>query len=1043
MIEYYSWSSVFLKPIRSIFIAIGFVSFVQAEEIPGNEKSAPAANAEIQQYIESFKGRGVLSDESQPSTPEAALAKFKIADGIKVELVASEPTIEQPLSMNFDEKGRLWVVQYRQYPFPAGLKIVRYDQHLRAIYDQVPAAPPNHTPGLDRVTVFEDRDGNGTYESNHDFVSDLNIVSSVLPSHEGVWILNPPYLLYYPDKDGDAKPDGDPQVHLSGFGIEDTHSIANSLTWGPDGWIYGANGSTTTGNVRTRKGSTTSFLGQCIWRYHPAQEVFEIYAEGGGNTFSLEIDSVGRFFSGTNSGSTRGMYYPQGSYGEKNWGKHGPLTNPFAFGFFEHMRFQGDADRFAQTFIIYEGGTLPKAYDNLIIAANALHNRVWTSEILPDTSTFRTVDLEPILESPDRWFRPVDVKVGPDGAVYMCDWYDSRLSHVDPRDTWHKSSGRIYRMQGESSSHQASSPANAEWSELLRSPTHFDLNTWPSEKLVSLLSHPNKFFQQVAVRVLSTRGDTQIVPLLESHLRDSKSLAALPSLWAIYQLGSMNDELWKVVINHPVSHVRRWAIRLLGDDRHAADKVVEQLGSLAATEQDVSVRSQLASSAKRLPPSAAFPILSGLLAHDDDLEDLHQGLLIWWAIESHAMTSETETRLLIDKTWDRPLVKKFLLGRLMQRWALATPSNWSGCQWLLATSPTLETRRIVVEGLKEALAGSSKATLPQDIQTSVEAYYRETGVSNLPMQIKLGDVTAIQEAVKKLGNSQTSVSEKIELVEALGRTKAKTSLSAIQKMLNQSDSPALQRIALQALAQFEDEAIADAICKLLQTTLAAGQDVQLTAFQTLASRPAWASKLLNEITSSRLNARIFPLDLVQQMRLHKDPQLQATVQKIWGNTRTTPKEQEEKIASVRTILREGKGDIKTGHQLFMTKCGTCHTLFTEGGKTGPNLTGYERDNLGFMLPSIIDPSSAIREEFTQFQVLTENGRVVLGLIENQDTQSVTLRKADNQVERIAREEIDVLKATSQSIMPEGLLNDLQPQQIRDLFAYLTVRTFNP
>ncbi len=1034
---------MFLKPIRFVFVVIGIVSFVQAEEGPGNKKSAPAANAEVQKYIESFKGRGALSDDSQPSTPEAALAKFKLADGIKVELVASEPTIEQPLSMNFDERGRLWVVQYRQYPFPAGLKIVRYDQYLRAVYDQVPVAPPNHVPGLDRVTVFEDRDSNGTYESNHDFVSDLNIVSSVLPGHEGVWILNPPYLLYYPDKDGDAKPDGDPQVHLSGFGIEDTHAIANSLTWGPDGWIYGANGSTTTGNVRTRSGSTTSFLGQCIWRYHPTKEVFEIYAEGGGNTFSLEVDSVGRFFSGTNSGSTRGMYYPQGSYGEKNWGKHGSLTNPFAFGYFEHMRFQGDADRFAQTFIIYEGGTLPKSFDNRIIAANALHNRVWTSEILPDTSTFRTVDLEPILETTDRWFRPVDVKVGPDGAVYMCDWYDSRLSHVDPRDTWHKASGRVYRLQGENSSNQLTSVGNADWSELLPSPTSFDLNTWPSEKIVLLLSHPNKFFQQMAVRVLVARGDKKIIPVLESHLHNGKSLAALPSLWTLYQLGAMNDELWNAGMNHPISHVRRWAVRLLGDDRRASEIVAERLSRLAATEQDVSVRTQLACSAKRLPPNAAFPIMSGLVTRDEDVDDLHQGLLIWWALESHCITNETQTRSLIEESWNKPLVKRFLLGRLMQRWALASPPNWSGCQWLLATSPTLESRRIVVEGLKEALAGSAKATLPQDIQLAVEAYYRETGVSNLPMQIKLGDATAIQEAIKKLGSSQTSVPEKIELIEVLGRTKAKSSLSPILKALNQSDSPALQRIALQALSQFEDEAIGDAICKLLHTTLAAGQDVQLTAFQTLASRPAWARKLLNEINSSRINARIIPLDLVQQMRLHEDLPLQTEVKKIWGSTRSTPKEQEEKIASVRNILREGSGDIKAGHKLFMSKCGTCHTLFMEGGKTGPNLTGYERDNLGFMLPSIIDPSSAIREEFTQFQVLTEDGRIILGLIENQDSQSVTLRKADNQVERIDREEIDILRATSQSIMPEGLLNDLQPQQIRDLFAYLTVRAFTP
>ncbi|MFN9914004.1 MAG: dehydrogenase, partial [Pirellulaceae bacterium] len=190
------------------------------------------------------------------------------------------------------------------------------------------------------------------------------------------------------------------------------------------------------------------FLGQCIWRYHPKREVFEIYAEGGGNTFSLEIDGVGRVFSGTNNGDTRGMYYPQGSYGIKNWGKHGPLTNPFAFGFFEHMRFEGDGDRFAQAFSIYEGGTLPEEYRGNIIAANALHNRVWASRLYPDTSTFRTVDSPPLAVSDDRWFRPVDVEVGPDGAVYLADWYDSRLSHVDPRDNWHKSSGRIYRVQG-------------------------------------------------------------------------------------------------------------------------------------------------------------------------------------------------------------------------------------------------------------------------------------------------------------------------------------------------------------------------------------------------------------------------------------------------------------------------------------------------------------------------------------------------------------------------------------------------------------------
>ncbi len=304
-------------------------------------RAAPTENAEVQRFVEGFKGKGMLTDDSQPMPAADSISHFKLAEGLRAELVAAEPQVMQPLSLSFDERGRMWVVQYRQYPFPAGLKIVRYDQYLRAVFDQVPPPPPNHIRGLDRVSVFEDLDRDGSYETSRDILTDLNIATSVAVGCGGLWVMNPPYLLFYPDANGDAILDGDPVVHLSGFGLEDTHAVANSLTWGPDGWLYGSNGSTTTGNVATRRGDRTRFEGQCVWRYQPQQEIFEIYAEGGGNTFSLEIDTAGLVFSGTNNGQTRGMYYPQGSYGIKNWGKHGPLTNPFAFGYFEHMRFEG------------------------------------------------------------------------------------------------------------------------------------------------------------------------------------------------------------------------------------------------------------------------------------------------------------------------------------------------------------------------------------------------------------------------------------------------------------------------------------------------------------------------------------------------------------------------------------------------------------------------------------------------------------------------------------------------------------------------------
>src|SRR3954471_21627630 len=334
------------------------------------QTSGPNVDPSLEAFVRSFKGKGTLEDSSKPLTPEETIQHFKVAPGLKMEVVAAEPVISQPLNLHFDERGRLWVVQYLQYPFPAGLKIVKYDEYLRAQYDKVPPPPPNHFQGKDRVTILEDKDGDGVFESHHDFVSDLNLARSVVSGRGGVWVLNPPYLLFYPDANRDDIPDGDPRVVLCGFGLEDTHSGANSLAWGPDGWLYGAHGSTCTSEIRGVK-----FLGQAIWRYQPESDIFEVFAEGGGNTYSLAFDAKGRAFSGTNAGNTRGLYYPQGSAAIKNWGKHGPLVNPYSFGWFEHMAHTGYTPRFSQSLVIYDGGAIPQLADALV-APMSLMNRV-------------------------------------------------------------------------------------------------------------------------------------------------------------------------------------------------------------------------------------------------------------------------------------------------------------------------------------------------------------------------------------------------------------------------------------------------------------------------------------------------------------------------------------------------------------------------------------------------------------------------------------------------------------------------------------------
>ncbi len=200
-----------------------------------------------------------------------------------MDLIAAEPVVKQPLYVSFDERGRLWVVQYKQYPFPAGLKVVSYDRYIRAKFDKVPPPPPHHFRGDDRITIHEDVKGDGSFSKVSTFVDGLNIATAALPGRGGVWVLNPPYLLFYPDPDRTDKAAEKPEVHLSGFGLEDTHSVASSLTWGPDGWLYGAQGSTCTAKVRveiTGAKTTTDFLGQAIWRVSPRDAPLRVVRRG-------------------------------------------------------------------------------------------------------------------------------------------------------------------------------------------------------------------------------------------------------------------------------------------------------------------------------------------------------------------------------------------------------------------------------------------------------------------------------------------------------------------------------------------------------------------------------------------------------------------------------------------------------------------------------------------------------------------------------------------------------------------------------------------
>src|SRR6266849_10661712 len=391
---------------------------------------------------------GALFAQGFPS--EEAARRMTVPDDFQVRLVASEPMVRQPVAIEFDDRGRLWDIQYLQYPNPAGLKRIKVDRYSRTVYDRVPEPPPKGPKGADRITILEDMDGNGRARRAKDFVKGLNLASGIAFGHGGVFVLQAPYLLFYRDRNGDDVPDGDPEVLLTGFGMEDSHAYANSLQWGPDGWLYGAQGSTVTAHIRGLE------FQQGIWRYHPLTKEFELFAEGGGNPCGLDFDERGDILAGTNF-DDKMLHQVQGAYYVKNFGKHGALHNPYTYGYFGHVPYTGYRGRHISCGgIVYQGGSFPAAFHGAYIFANVLDHAVYWANLRPEGSSFTATFGGALLKTDNELFRPVDCETGPDGAVYIADWCDKRASHVDPLDTWDRSNGRIYRVQ--SRTHTASEP---------------------------------------------------------------------------------------------------------------------------------------------------------------------------------------------------------------------------------------------------------------------------------------------------------------------------------------------------------------------------------------------------------------------------------------------------------------------------------------------------------------------------------------------------------------------------------------------------------
>ncbi len=924
-----------------------------------------------------------------------------------------------------------------QYPNPAGLKRLKVDRYSRTVYDRIPEPPPHGPKGADRITILDYQPGSvsDARPLAKDFVKDLNLCSGIAFGHGGVFVLQVPYLLFYREKN--AAPDGDPQVLLKGFGMQDAHAVANSLTWGPDGWLYGCQGSTVTSEI-----NGIAFE-QGVWRYHPITHKFELFADGGGNSWGLDFDQHGNLFYSTNFGGYVMLHGVQGGYYWKQFDKHGSFRNPFTFGHFDHIphkNFRGGHVTVGG--MVYQGDSFPAKYRGKYIAADLLGHGVYWHDVDSRGSTYKTAHGGELLIANDTWFAPSDVTLGPDGAIYVADWHDKRMAHPDPDAEWDRSNGRIYRIQ-------------AKGAKTVPIP---DFQKLSSEKLIDLLSHPNDWIVRRARRVLADRRDPEVIfPLRRIIAQTKQEHLALQALWALYVSGGFSPEFAEELLEHPNPHVRRWTVRFLGDDELVTPTLAKRLIALAASESNVKVRSQLASSARMFHVEHALPMVEKLLQHAEDAKDAHLPLLLWWAIEHHAGRSRREVvdHLTSAEAWNNPFTRDAILGKLMRRYAgEGTERGLVACAELLKATPPAHRPMMLAsldQGLQDRPGPAAMQAMgslytkiappkpnmedrkdlkfPKDLSDRLinlwEGDKANATLLRLLLQARFGG--AHKYALDLAGDSKAPLAQRLGMVPFLDAW-------AVNGLLAKTQPEEMRLAAVDALGRFDRPETPEL---LLSQYPEMTPKLRSRAIDVLLGRKSWALALLQTVDAGKLPAKEVAVEQLRVVSAHNDKDLNALVRKHWGNfSAGTP---EEKLAEMRRFnndLNAGQGNPAVGKLLYKKLCANCHPLFGDGEKIGPDLTTANRKDRDFLLASIVDPSAVIRREYLSHVIQTTDGRVLTGLIVERTPGKLTFLNVKAERISLAPAQIESIQESPVSVMPEGLMSGLRPQEVRDLFGYL-------
>jgi putative membrane-bound dehydrogenase-like protein len=970
--------------------------------------------------------------DDPPLAPAEQVKMMKLPPGFVMQLVAAEPKVKKPINIAFDALGRLWVTGSEEYPFPA----------------------PKNRPAKDKLVILEDFGPDGQARKATVFAEGLNIPIGVLPLPDckSAIVFSIPNIWRLTDTDGDGKADKK-DVLYTGYGYKDTHGMTGEFMWGVDGWIYCCHGYANASTVKSQKGDKVSMQSGNTYRIKPDGSKIEQFTWGQVNPFGLAFDEKGNLYSADCHTRPlyhllKGAYYP--SFGKPHDG----------LGFAPEMVAHDHGSTGIAGIAYSQADHFPPEFRDNIFIGNPITHRINRDKIEWRGSTPKGIEMPDLVVSKDRWFRPVDIKLGPDGALYVADFYNRIIGHYEvPLDhpLRDRERGRIWRIVYVGEDGKG------------RPKTYRPIPQRSVEEVVDALGDPNITVRTFAMNELVHKWSWRVIGETGRVFEKGTPLQITNLLWVWERAVGVSDESLDSALKNPESMMRLQATKIFGGRAELTEAQRQRLHHLF-DDADASVRRAAAEALGAHPsvanvyrlsePGRPIPAADAALVHTvrmalrDQFKDPETAKsiprLAWKdghgiaAVADVCLGSPTpeaaEFLLLYGLQGDLPPnlgqrrvqhVTRFGSDDVRAS-VLDNIKKWS------AAKPALQAAGVrgLVQGTQERgaqLSSAERAWAEQVVVALLES--RRALKDSIEMAGALRIAAAQTPLLGIVTNSKLAEAERRAAIAALLAIEPHKHVGPLAQLLVDDKEPIglREQVAASLAGTNQKEAHAALIAALekaparLQTTIALG----------MAGSSQGGDKLLEAVAAGKASARLLQdTAIATKLRQARVPDVDTRLAKLTKSLPAADQRAQELMNLRRAGFVKVKADAREGASVFKKHCAACHQVKNEGSKIGPQLDGVGIRGLDRLLEDILDPNRNVDQAFRATTLELENGQFVTGLLLREEGKVLVMADNLGKEVRIPGEQVAERRVAQLSPMPANFAEQIPEKDFHDLVAYL-------